>query len=80
MSSRLVLALLPSREVTRAVKKGHDNHTRLLNFVLKPVPMYEYLANGWMVQFGDDPPTLGEPRQAGRRAQRSVEDPSGCLS
>ena len=63
-----ILALLPRREVTRAVKKRDDKHTRLSNLVLKSVSVYEHFANSRVVQFRDNTSTFGERRQVGSSA------------
>ena len=74
-----VLALLPSREVSRTVKKRHDKDAHGPDLVLKPIFVHEQFANGRVVQFPNDSPTLGERRQAGADAQRVVENLHGRL-
>jgi hypothetical protein len=45
--------------------------------VLKTVFEHEHFANGRIIQFRDDPPTLSEVRQAGAGTQRLVENLQG---
>jgi hypothetical protein len=74
-----VLAVLPSGEISRAVKKRHDKYAHVPDVVLKPIFVHEQFANGRVVQFPNDSPTLCERRQAGANAQRIVENLYGRL-
>ncbi|OFV93397.1 MAG: hypothetical protein A3G76_01420 [Acidobacteria bacterium RIFCSPLOWO2_12_FULL_65_11] len=61
------------------MKRCHDEHARFSDFVLKPIFVHEHFANGWIVQFRNDSPTVSQRRQAGTDTQRLIENLQGAL-
>lgn len=61
------------------MEKGHNDDPFDLDPIQKSVIENDEFTNGIVADFGNDPPTLGQGRQARCRLERARQNPAGAL-
>src|SRR5205809_5402 len=61
----LLMVLPPSGKVARPMEKGLDGDTVRRHLIDQAIPEHEQFAFGWVVEFGNRPPSFGQ-RTEGR--------------